>query len=131
MSNPTFIIDCPNCKAKVAATESGRAERRHIDHETGEPYGYRLFVGPCPACLLLLVGESTLIDPGGFDVDGYYEEWSEVVRVYPKPARAFSSTRIPRIVKDSLREADRCLQVNANIDVSETPQLSENRGFFP
>ena len=113
MSNPTFIIDCPVCKAKVAANETGRAERSYMDEDAGEPCGYRLYVGSCPRCGLLLAGEATQVGFGGFDSD--QDEWSDVVRVYPKPARTFSSSRIPRVVRDSLIEADRSLQANANI----------------
>jgi hypothetical protein len=37
-----------------------------------------------------------------------------VVRVYPQPPKAFNSHRIPNVVKDSLLQADRSLQANAN-----------------
>lgn len=43
------------------------------------------------------------------------DSWSDVVRVYPKPPKTFLSYRIPRIVTDSITEADRSLQANANI----------------
>jgi hypothetical protein len=110
---PTFIIDCPNCKAKVAAIESGRAERFLVDDETGEPYNKRVFVGNCPMCSLILVGESEQLDFEDFDADE--DRWSDVVRVYPKPPKAFSSWRIPNVVWISLNEADRALQAGANI----------------
>jgi hypothetical protein len=35
--------------------------------------------------------------------------------VFPQPSKSFSSCRIPRIVTDSLHEADRSLQAGANI----------------
>jgi hypothetical protein len=44
----TFIIDCPYCKAKVAAEEAGRAERSYFDDDAGGPEGRRLYVGSCP-----------------------------------------------------------------------------------
>ena len=113
MNNPTFIIDCPWCKAKVAANEKGRAERAYFDDEAGEPTGYRLYVGSCPSCAALLAGESTQVGFAGYDSDD--DVWTDVVRVFPKPGRTFSSTRIPRVVTDSLLEADRSLQANANI----------------
>lgn len=109
----TFIVDCHICKAKVAAVETGRAQRGGWIEEIGEPFGEILVVGECPSCNSLLVGESTQID---FEnVNANDDRWSDIVRVFPKPPKAFSSYRIPRVVKDSLLEADRCLQANANI----------------
>ncbi len=109
----TFIIDCHNCRAKVAAIETGRAERRGWIKEAGEPYGEKLLVGSCPSCGSLLAGETTQIGFENYNSDE--DQWSDVVRVYPRPPKAFSSYRIPREVKDSLLEADRSLQANANI----------------
>ena len=37
----TFIVDCPICKAKVAAEEKGRAEHFYCDHDYDEPRGFR------------------------------------------------------------------------------------------
>src|SRR5215217_4283312 len=93
----TFIVDCPVCKAKVAALESGRAESKGFNEYVGEPYGERLFVGTCPVCTRLL---------GGRSVQTHFEEWegdeediwSDVVRIFPKPPKTFSSYRIPKIV---------------------------------
>ncbi len=109
----TFIVDCPWCKAKVAASESGRAERIGFDHDAGEPYGSKVLVGICPSCSAILVGETNQIDFENYDSDE--DRWSDVVRIYPKPPKVFSSYRIPRVVKDSLNEADRSLQAGANI----------------
>ncbi len=113
MTISTFIIDCPWCKAKVAAQERGRAERSGFYDETPEPYGNRLLIGICPICDSLLAGESQQVRFEGYDSDE--DRWSDVVRVYPKPPKAFSSSRIPRVIKDSLIEADRSLQASANI----------------
>lgn len=55
---PTFIVDCPDCKAKVAAIESGRAEQFYMD-DNGEPYGMKVVVGNCPKCELILVGQKS------------------------------------------------------------------------
>lgn len=110
---PTFIIDCNYCKAKVAATESGRAEHFAYDDEAMQPYGMRVFVGNCPKCSAILVGESDQLDFANHDAD--IDRWSDVVRVYPSPPKAFSSWRIPKVVSDSLNEADRSLQSGANI----------------
>jgi Domain of unknown function (DUF4145) len=112
-ASKTFIIDCPWCKAKVAAAESGRAESGGFDDDAGEPHGTRVLVGICPSCKSILAGESDQIDFEGFDADA--DRWSDVVRIYPKPPKVFASYRIPKVVKDSLNEADRSLQAGANI----------------
>jgi hypothetical protein len=109
----TFIVDCHLCKAKVAASESGRAERGGFDEDAGEPWGSKVLVGICPSCRSILVGETDQIGFEGYDADE--DRWSDVVRIYPKPPKVFSSYRIPKVVKDSLNEADRSLQAGANI----------------
>lgn len=109
----TFIIDCPWCKAKVAAKEHGRGEKTGWTEEAGEPYGDIISVGECPTCHSLLVGESHQTWFEGYDSE--YDRWSDYVRVYPKPPRTFTSFKIPTVVKDSIIEADRALQANANI----------------
>jgi hypothetical protein len=112
MPSLTFIIDCPHCKAKVAAEEKGRAEQSGMDEEEG-PWAHRIYVGSCPRCRTLIAGESVQLDFEG--VDAEEDRWSDVIRVYPKPSKSFSSNRIPRVVTDSFLEADRSLQANANI----------------
>ena len=109
----TFIIDCPWCKAKVAALESGRVTDTGFAEEIGEPYGQTLIVGKCPMCKSLLAGESHQIAFERYDSDE--DRWSDTVRIYPKPPKTFASHRIPRVVTDSIMEGDRSLQVNANI----------------
>ena len=113
MTDATFIVDCPRCRAKVAAVERGRAEKIGVDDESGEPWGERVLVGTCPRCSEILVGQSTQIEFEGYSADE--DGWSDVARVFPKPSKALSSYRIPRIVKDSLIDAERSLQANANI----------------
>ena len=108
----TFIVDCPYCKAKVGAEQKAVAEKCYFDHDMGEPYGERIFTGNCPKCGSLLVGRSEQIHFQDFDAPE--DVWSDVVRVFPKPAKRFSSYSIPRSVLDSLGEADRSLQSNAN-----------------
>lgn len=113
-SNPkSFIVDCPVCKAKVAAIERGIAEKSGWNADDGYPWGERLLIGQCPVCSTLIAGESTQVDFGGFDAED--DRWADVVRVFPKPPKAFSSCRIPRVVSDSLVEADRSMQASANI----------------
>jgi Domain of unknown function (DUF4145) len=109
----TFIVDCPWCKAKVAASETGRAEQSGFNDEAGEPYASKVLAGICPSCQSILVGETEQIGFENFDSD--HDSWRDVVRIYPKPPKVFSSYRIPKVVMDSLSEADRSLQAGANI----------------
>jgi len=107
----TFIVDCPYCKAKVAAEETGRAEEIGFNEE---PYGSRLLVGKCPRCATLMAAETRQISFEGWEAD-YEDVWTEPVRVYPKPTKTFSSFRIPGAVTQSLVEGDISLQGNANL----------------
>jgi hypothetical protein len=109
----TFIVDCPVCNAKVAATEAGRAQQSGFIDEIGEPYGQRLLVGPCPRCSTLLAAESHQTQFKGWEGDDE-DKWSEPIRIFPNPPKVFSSHRIPRLVKESLSEADRSLQAGAH-----------------
>jgi hypothetical protein len=110
----TFIIDCPVCKAKVAAEEKGRLDHSYYDEHAGEPFGERILLGSCPSCQTPLVGRARQIEFKGFEGDEE-DVWSDVVRVFPSPPKTFSSHRIPRTLSVSLREADRSLQAGANI----------------
>ncbi|SDR06659.1 protein of unknown function [Pseudoxanthomonas sp. CF125] len=112
-STETFVIDCHRCKAKVAAIETGRTNRGGWEDGAGEPWGERILLGTCPRCNSVLVGQATQIGFAGHDSDT--DDWSDVTRVFPKPPKVFSSYRIPKTVTDSLNEADRSLQANANI----------------
>lgn len=64
----------------------------------------------CPVCKFALVGQC---------VDLHTEKgvtWSQLVRVYPKPGRAASLSEysgLPKVVIDSLKEAERCTQIGA------------------
>lgn len=108
----TFIIDCPDCRAKVAALQFNFAERFTSD-SASQPCGKRVYTGECPRCSLIVVGESNLIEFENIDVDE--DRWSDIVRVYPRPAKTFSSWRIPKVIIDSLSEADKSMQAGANI----------------
>lgn len=112
----TFIVDCDTCKAKVAALEAGRADWDGVIDDGGEPFAERLLVGNCPQCGSLLAGHTIQLDFDGFNA--YENAWSDIVRVYPKPAKTFLSKRIPRAVSDSLLDGERALQANANIAAS-------------
>lgn len=108
----TFIIDCPNCKAKVGAEQNGSAD--YFSNAHGEPYGERVHVGHCPQCKVILGGRAEQLAFAGYqgDEDDVY---SDVVRVYPHPPKTFTSYRIPRVLNQSLLEADRSFQAGANM----------------
>lgn len=109
----TFIVDCPDCKARVGAIYGGKAEHFYTAGEHGPPCGDRVLVGNCPHCHLILVGKSDQLAFKNIDSDE--DAWSDVVRVYPKPPKVFSSWRIPNVVSQSLDEAHRAHQAGANI----------------
>lgn len=110
---PTFIVDCPVCKAKVAAEEHGRINRSGSVHEGEAHYGVSVGLGKCPKCHSILVGESQQIAINGYD--GYDDEWADPVRVYPDPPKAFTSPRIPKVVSESITEGMKSMQGNANV----------------
>lgn len=107
----TFIVACPHCNAKVAAEQTGVAERSYWIEEAGEPFAERLHVGNCPKCKTMIAGTSQ--QTAFENIDSEYDEWSDVVRVYPDPPRTFTSYRIPAAVKQSLTEADKVIQAGA------------------
>jgi hypothetical protein len=109
----TFIVDCPRCRAKVAAEEAGSAERRYFDEENHEPFAERLLIGKCPACGTLLAAHSTQTHFA--DIDSEYDIWSNALRVYPKPPKGFSSYRIPKSVSTSLEQAEIALSGGGHI----------------
>lgn len=113
LPNSTFVVDCPWCKSKVAVAETGRAESAGMDPEDGVPYGLRVMVGHCGSCRSILVGESRQLNFQDYDSD--QDRWSDIVRVYPRPPKTFSSYRIPKLVTASLDEADRSLQAGAHV----------------
>jgi hypothetical protein len=110
----TFIIDCPRCKAKVGAEEKGHIDRNFWDDDAGEPVGERIYIGKCPSCTLSLVGRAEQTSFENYD-GSEADAFGDVVRVYPNPPKALTSIRIPRALQQSLIEADKSLQVGANI----------------
>ena len=113
INTETFVIDCHQCKAKVAAMEVGRTQHVFWHDDMGEPIGERVLLGKCPTCKSILVGLSTQLHFESHDND--VDVWSDITRVFPKPPKVFSSCRIPRTITASLVEADRSLQSSANI----------------
>ena len=110
----TFIIDCPRCRAKVAAEGKGETSSSHYDDDVGEPFGYRISIGKCPSCTLILVGRAEQIEFEGWE-GRVHDSYGDVVRVYPDPPKVFTSYRIPKSLTQSLLEAERCMQVSAYI----------------
>jgi hypothetical protein len=109
-----FIVDCPCCKAKVGVEEQGRILRKYWIDGPEEPGGDLLQIGQCPRCTIPLVGTSIQTSFDGYEgAEG--NEFSDPVRVFPHPQKAFSSVRIPRVVTDSLIEADKSLQSGAHM----------------
>jgi len=114
VTTKTFIVDCPICKAKVAAEETGCAEYRGFDDDACEPYALKLSVGKCPRCSTLVAAEAHQLRFEGWE-DEEHDVWSDPARIYPKPPKTFSSLRIPNSIRVSLAEADIALQGNASL----------------
>ena len=99
-----MIIECHQCKARVDAEEVG-----HVEFE--EAFWFeRVYLLRCPVCKNALVGlcSDVQTEKG--------QEWGQLVRVYPKPGRSASLSEfsgLPKVVIDSLKEAEKCVQVGA------------------
>lgn len=104
----TFIIDCPTCKAKVAAEQSGIAEVHTNEYE---PEGHRIVVGKCPNCQNLLAGVSYQVGFDGYNSDE--DEWTSVTRVYPQPSKSFRSHTVPQSVLLSLADGEKSFMAGA------------------
>ncbi|RYF02237.1 MAG: DUF4145 domain-containing protein [Comamonadaceae bacterium] len=109
--NETFLVECDRCQARVAAKQSGMAERSGWDDEISEPYASQLCVGKCPHCNSLLAAMREQIGFANFDSE--YDIWTDGLRVYPNPAKTFG-VGIPKVVKASITEAQRCVNAGAN-----------------
>ena len=101
---------CSFCRAKVAAEQLGCADDAGIDNESAERWAEKLLLGKCPKCGALLAGHSRQIRFAADDEDD--DVWSDVDRIYPKPSKTFSSFAIPKIVTNSLTQADKSLQAD-------------------
>jgi hypothetical protein len=111
MTDAIFIVDCPTCKAKVGALEKGRVEKRGWAEEESEPWATQVLLGVCPKCSTTIVGTTTQIK---FEnIDSEYDQWEDIVRVFPDPPKLFSSYRIPKLVVESLSEAEKSMQAGA------------------
>lgn len=94
-----MLIDCHICKARVNAEVIA-------EHNDEDFFAIRTYLLKCPSCRTALVAESH---------EDYVDEksvWSRPVRVYPRPKRTLGAD-IPPIVRNSLEEAEKCMQSGA------------------
>lgn len=94
-----MLIECSTCKARVDAEVI--AYHQHEDF-----FNVRTYLLKCPSCTYALVGEATESWRDGNDY------WPDLTRVYPKPRRLLGA-EIPETVRNSIDEAERCMQVGA------------------
>lgn len=100
-----MVVECPYCEARV----DGSIVAQHIDppDELLDAH-FRATLLACPNCRnSLLAGESEV---------GYSEHtgpvWDSPTRVWPSPDKDFS-WHIPKIVRASLEEANKCFKARA------------------
>ena len=96
-----MLIECHQCKARVDATVIGM-------HEEKEIFDNRTYLLACPSCKTALVGftEESIRNDKPY--------WPDLTRVYPRPRRLLGSS-IPTIVRQSIDEAERCMQAGAHL----------------
>jgi len=95
-----MLIECNRCQARVDGEVIG-----FVDED--DFVVTRTCLIKCPSCGGPLVGVTDNIT----SEDGK-ERWSDVVRVHPKPRRLLARS-IPQTVRNSIEEAERCLQAGA------------------
>jgi hypothetical protein len=99
-----MIIECDGCKARVKAEEIAYVEQREAF------WIERVYLLQCPVCHKAIVAHCE-------DMPGEHgQRWSQPVRVYPEPGRAASlseASGVPKVVIESFREAEKCIQVGA------------------
>jgi len=89
----------------------GKATRSGFNDEAQEPWSERLLVGRCPTCTSLLATYETQIEFEGLTAE--YDKWSDPIRIFPHPPKSFSYS-IPKVLRASVNEAQKCLQIGAN-----------------
>ncbi|HEX7320171.1 MAG TPA: DUF4145 domain-containing protein [bacterium] len=97
-----MIIECPACEAKVDAKVL--AKRVYPPTDECEPCMYTFL--ECPSCNNVLVGYSEEMYCGGGE-----SKWENPWRLWPEPPHVFHGD-IPQLVRDSLRDAQKCLKAN-------------------
>lgn len=101
-----MVIECPYCETKVDASVIAHNDSCGPQQEPGP---LRASLLECPECKSTLLAGEYLLDP-----DSGGERWSPVSRLWPAPPRAFPWS-VPRAVRASIEEADRCLKANAYV----------------
>jgi hypothetical protein len=113
-------VVCPDCRVRVSAkvlaahethTEEDRVawiEEGNWEYADGPPYHYpmRGILLLCPACkgfILGIQGSTAMDDP----------KWSDLEIVYPPSKLLTLPGEIPSQIRDSLREAQLCIEIGA------------------
>lgn len=104
------FVDCPTCESKVGAEVLSGTSL--FDEETGITLSVYLL--KCPVCSLPICAVSDM-EMGGTIDDPKWEE-GLLERVWPYPKKNLSD--LPTSVKQSLEEAEKCFDVNANLACS-------------
>lgn len=106
----TKIVDCPDCGSRVGA--------RVIASESFQPGDFDPIIVclvKCPSCGLPIcaISEVEFVpqENSNGELVGEWEE-SSLERVWPYPKKTFSS-EVPKLVRNSLEEAERCFDARA------------------
>ncbi|MCX7564490.1 DUF4145 domain-containing protein [Xanthomonadaceae bacterium XH05] len=92
-----MLIECHNCRARVEAEIVG-------EHTDDDFFVTRTFLLKCLSCKSSIIAESSEDLEDG--------NWTKPIRVYPSPKRHLGND-IPKTVKASIEEAERCMQAGA------------------
>jgi len=116
-----YLIECPFCKAVMGAEVKAEA----IDPPEDEfPIDARISLCICPRCSSVLIGREQENFDGGYD---------SPVRVWPSPPK-YLSFKIPKEIRSSLIEAERCLRgqaYTATVAMSGRALEAVGRHFYP
>lgn len=104
------FIDCPDCESKIGAKILSSSSF----FEEGSGLTLIVYLLKCPVCSLPICAVSEMEIAGTID-DPEWEEGS-LDRVWPYPKKFFFD--LPTSVKESLEEAEKCFNVNANLACS-------------
>lgn len=117
-----YLIECPFCKAVMGAELKAQV----IDPpEEGYPFSARISLCVCPRCSSVIIGREE-----EEDFDGNFELPR---RVWPSPPVSLSY-KIPKDIRASLVEADKCLKgqaYTASVAMSGRALEAIGRHFYP
>ncbi|WP_230456440.1 DUF4145 domain-containing protein [Leptospira santarosai] len=99
-----MFIDCIECKGKVSADLLASEENL----PNGERDGYAIYFLKCPICEMLMIGEADY----EFQDYGEYSFSSHLRRLWPSPKKEIDRS-IPKLVRNSIEEAQRCFDADA------------------